>query len=182
MASGGTGHGSQVARSLSARQLSPLRNSTAATDVPALVAEQLAHFGIEAASPFGESLARFAARLYEAQADLEQLWRVTQESISGLDRSDRIAWFNAKKFLSFQLAKLLDTLQNPIAAHLPKPGLQPDDASRPKDRMPFSTTLRPSSRPTRSSPARRRISMPAPNGSKTPFRAKSCCWRFTRGC
>src|SRR5204862_4409906 len=30
-----------------------------------------------------------------------------------LDRSDRIARFNAKKFLSFQLAKLLDTLQNP---------------------------------------------------------------------
>src|SRR5439155_968783 len=31
-----------------------------------------------------------------------------------LDRRDRIAWFNAKKFLCFQLAKLLDTLQNPF--------------------------------------------------------------------
>jgi O-acetylhomoserine/O-acetylserine sulfhydrylase-like pyridoxal-dependent enzyme len=95
------------------RRLSPLRKSTQAGDVTGLVSEQLAHFGIEGASPFGQALARCATRLYEAQADLETLWRVTQESISGLDRSDRIAWFNAKKFLSFQLAKLLDTLQNP---------------------------------------------------------------------
>ena len=30
-----------------------------------------------------------------------------------LPRTDRVALFNAKKFLAFQLAKLLDTLQNP---------------------------------------------------------------------
>jgi hypothetical protein len=33
-----------------------------------------------------------------------------------LDRGDRIAWFNAKRFVSFQLAKILDTLQNPLRA------------------------------------------------------------------
>jgi len=38
---------------------------------------------------------------------------VTLESIGDLDRSDRIAHFNAKKFLSFQFAKLLDMLQAP---------------------------------------------------------------------
>src|SRR6185437_5193486 len=95
------------------RRLSPLRKTTQAGDLAGLVSEQLAHFGIDASTPFGQSLAHCAARLYETQADLEQLWRVTQEAIGGLDRSDRIAWFNAKKFLSFQLAKLLDTLQNP---------------------------------------------------------------------
>src|SRR5581483_8965833 len=42
-----------------------------------------------------------------------QLWRLTLDTIESLDKTDRIAYFNAKKFLSFQVAKLLDTLQNP---------------------------------------------------------------------
>ena len=78
-----------------------------------MVAEQLAHFGIEAKSAFGEKLARVATRLYEAQDDLDGLWKITMQTVGTLDRSDRIAYFNAKKFLSFQLAKLLDDLQNP---------------------------------------------------------------------
>lgn len=93
--------------------LSPRRKSTAAHDVDSLVAEQLHHFGIDASSEFGQTLARITARLYATQVDLAQLWTLTLDSISKLDRSDRIAYFNAKKFLSFQLAKLLDTLQNP---------------------------------------------------------------------
>jgi cystathionine beta-lyase/cystathionine gamma-synthase len=95
------------------RRLSPRRKTTTATDLPELVAEQLAHFGIASDTPFGQTLASIANRLYETQADVETLWRVTLASIDSLDRSDRIAWFNAKKFLSFQLAKILDTLQNP---------------------------------------------------------------------
>ena len=95
------------------RRLSPRRKTTQAHDLPGLVAEQLGHFGIDPATPFGQSLARVAGRLYETQADLDELWKLTLEAIDGLDRGDRIAWFNAKKFLSFQLAKLLDTLQNP---------------------------------------------------------------------
>ena len=97
----------------SARRLSPLRNSTAAADVPQLVAEQLAHFGIDGASDFGRTLARIAERLYESTGDVERLWQLTLENIGTLDRSDRIAYFNAKKFLSFQFAKLLDMLQAP---------------------------------------------------------------------
>src|SRR5262245_44594538 len=95
------------------RKLSPRRKTTQAADAPELVAEQLAHFGIDSQSPFGKSLAAIALRLYESQTDVEQLWQLTLATIDSLDRSDRIAWFNAKKFLSFQVAKLLDTLQNP---------------------------------------------------------------------
>jgi cystathionine beta-lyase/cystathionine gamma-synthase len=95
------------------RRLSPRRRSTQATDIAGLVAEQLAHFGIEPGTPFGQKLGKVAQRLYEAHDDLDDLWRVTMETVGTLDRSDRIAYFNAKKFLSFQLAKLLDDLQNP---------------------------------------------------------------------
>jgi len=93
------------------RRLSPRRNTTSAASVDELVAEQFEHFGIEPGSEYGRTLGRIAARMYESQVDLESLWQVTLRSIDGLDRSDRIAYFNAKKFLSFQLAKLLDTLQ-----------------------------------------------------------------------
>ncbi|MCC7420358.1 MAG: PLP-dependent transferase [Planctomycetaceae bacterium] len=97
----------------SMKRLSPRRNSTQAGDLPGLVAEQLDHFGIDANSDFGRTLARIATRLYENQGDVEDLWKITLESVDRLSQSDRIAWFNAKKFLSFQLAKTLDTLQNP---------------------------------------------------------------------
>ena len=93
--------------------LSPRRKSTRAADLDSLVDEQLQHFGIDANSPFGQTLARITRQLYATQVDLSALWSITLQSIDSLDRSDKIAYFNAKKFLSFQLAKLLDTLQNP---------------------------------------------------------------------
>ncbi len=102
-----------------ARRLSPRRNTTAASNVPELVAEQLAHFGIDGQSEFGATLARIAQRLYENYADIDRLWQITLESIATLDRADRIAYFNAKKFLSFQFAKLLDMLPGALAADLP---------------------------------------------------------------
>lgn len=98
------------------QKLSPRRNTTSESTAEELTAEQLAHFGIDANSQFGETLARITKRMYESQADLERLWQLTLESMHGLDRSDRIAYFNAKKFLSFQLAKLLDTLQHSFRA------------------------------------------------------------------
>ena len=98
--------------SVSMRKLSPLRNTTQADNAAALAEEQLAHFGIDADSDFGKTLLRITDRMYETNSDLEQLWSHTIDSMNGLDRADRIAWFNAKKFLSFQLAKLLDTLQH----------------------------------------------------------------------
>ncbi len=100
----------------SMRRLSPRRKTTAAHDAPSLAREQLVHFGLDADDDFGRSLLRIVERLYETQVDLDQIWRESLESIQGLDRADRIARFNAKKFLSFQFAKLLDTWQNPARA------------------------------------------------------------------
>jgi O-acetylhomoserine (thiol)-lyase len=97
-----------------ARELSPRRSTSTATDIDGLVVEQLAHFSIDPKTPMGEALARFAGHLYHANVDLHHLWDLTVRELRALDRSDRIAWFNAKKFLCFQLAKLLDTLQNPF--------------------------------------------------------------------
>lgn len=95
------------------RTLSPRRKSTAARSLDELVDEQLAHFGIDPRAAFGQTLARLSRRMYESYADLDRLWIETAQTVQSLDRADRIAYFNAKKFLSFQLAKLLDTLQNP---------------------------------------------------------------------
>src|SRR5690349_21140492 len=89
------------------RSLSPKRKSTDRTDLPSLVSEQLAHYHIDPASDYGRVLARIVGRLYECGADLERLWRITAETVDSLPRGDRVAYFNAKKFLSFQIAKLL---------------------------------------------------------------------------
>ena len=97
-----------------ARSLSPRRGSTAAADIDGLVAEQLAHFAIEPKSELGQTLSRLTAHIYHANIELHQLWELTVRELGTLDRRDRIALFNAKKFLCFQLAKLLDTLQNPF--------------------------------------------------------------------
>ena len=97
-----------------ARRLSPRRTTTAATDIGGLVDEQLDHFGIDPASEFGNRLQALARHVYEAHVDIHRLWDTITAELKTLDRRDRIAYFNAKKFLCFQLAKLLDTLQHPF--------------------------------------------------------------------
>jgi O-acetylhomoserine (thiol)-lyase len=99
-----------------AKLLSPRRKTTTAHDVAGLAREQLAHFHVDPASPAGAPLLRLAEKLYAAHADLDELWRATTRELAQLPRGDRLALFNAKKFLAFQLAKLLDTLQNPTRA------------------------------------------------------------------
>lgn len=96
------------------KKLSPKRNSSHAVTIAELVEEQLAHFGIDQCSEFGQILANLTARIYACQQDIDALWRITFESIHSLPQQDRIAYFNAKKFLCFQLAKLLDNVQNPF--------------------------------------------------------------------
>ncbi len=103
---------SELSRSL--RLLSPKRNTTQARNIDDLIAEQQTHFGIDPSTPFGKSLSQIVRGLYESQAGIDDLWKITIESIATLETKDRIARFNAKKFLSFQLAKLIDTLQNPF--------------------------------------------------------------------
>ncbi len=97
-------------------ELSPLRNSTQATGSSDLAAEQARHFGIDPDSGYGRALVRLAVNIYESHASVTELSRITMASLQELDRTDRIAWFNAKRFVSFQLAKVLDTLQNPLRA------------------------------------------------------------------
>ncbi|MCG3139029.1 MAG: hypothetical protein HJJLKODD_02906 [Phycisphaerae bacterium] len=99
-----------------ARVLSPRRGTTTATTPEALASEQLHHFAIDPQTDYGQALYRLSLRLYQAAADLQELWDLTLRTLQQLDRRDRIAYFNAKKFLCFQLAKLLDNLQNPFRA------------------------------------------------------------------
>ncbi len=103
-------------RLASQRVLSPLRNSTQGGSATELAAEQLAHFGLDPASEFGAKVQMLATRLYDCQADVDQVWKIGLASLRDLPQTDRIARFNAQKFLSFQIAKLLDTLQNSFRA------------------------------------------------------------------
>lgn len=96
------------------RQLSPKRNTTAETEVDALVQEQLRYFSIAPDSEYGRALAQLATSLYHSNLAVHDLWKITLASLDSMERSDRVAWFNAKRFASFQLAKVLDNLQNPL--------------------------------------------------------------------
>ena len=96
------------------KRLSPRRNTSQATNAHELAVEQLEHFNIDPETEYGEHLLRVVERMYESQGDIESLWQTTLSKINELDAPDRIQRFNAKKFLSFQLAKILDTLQNPF--------------------------------------------------------------------
>ncbi len=97
-----------------ARQLSPLRNSTGAASVGELVEEQLRHFAIDPDSDYGRALSQLTASLYGANAATHDLVAATGAALAQLDRKDRVAWFNAKRFACFQLAKVLDNLQGPM--------------------------------------------------------------------
>jgi len=96
------------------RKLSPRRKSTKATTVDELAAEQLEHYHIDPQSAMGKRLASLCRKLYETQYDVEELWEFSMRELRGLPRKDRISYFNAKKFLAFQLGKILDTLANPL--------------------------------------------------------------------
>lgn len=98
----------------SARRLSPRRKSSQARTIAQLAAEQLAHYAIDAESPMGKSLLAITTQIYKANVEMDHLWQATIGALVGLEKKDRIAYFNAKKFLCFQLAKLLDNLQTPF--------------------------------------------------------------------
>ncbi len=98
----------------SARHLSPRRKSSQAQDIQQLAVEQLRHFSLDPDSDMGRALLQITTHIYETSIGLDQLWNATVSGLSRLERKDRIAYFNAKKFLCFQLAKLLDNLQQPF--------------------------------------------------------------------
>ena len=96
------------------RELSPLRHTTTATDADSLALEQLRHFSLDPHSELGRSLLTLVQQLYTANDAAHELWRRSIEALGKMDRQDRIAWFNAKRFVCFQLAKILDTMQSPL--------------------------------------------------------------------
>ncbi len=113
-----------------ARDLSPRRHTTSATDIAGLVDEQLTHFGIDKSTPYGSHLAGFASHLYAANADLKQLWQQGAKELSELPRQQRIERFSAQRFLAFQLAKILDTLQHPSRSTYQSIVTEPTDRAR----------------------------------------------------
>ena len=84
-----------------ARLLSPRRKTTTATTLNALAIEQLQHFRIDPRSAVGQPLLRLAEKLYGSHGDIMELWGATTRELATLPRTDRLALFNAKKFLSF---------------------------------------------------------------------------------
>ena len=103
-----------------ARELSPRRNTTGATDLAALVEEQLRHFSIDPQTDYGRRLGALASHLYAANVAAHELWQISLRELASLEQRDRVARFNAKRFLCFQLAKILDTLQNPLRNRHPR--------------------------------------------------------------
>ncbi|OXS14954.1 Cys/Met metabolism pyridoxal-phosphate-dependent enzyme [Zobellella denitrificans] len=103
-------------------ELSPRRHQQADSE-DALIHEQLRHFGIDPASPFGQHLAGAALNLHRTNQDIHALWQTTRDSLDSLPAEERISRFNAKKFLAFQLAKVLDNLQAPFRAQWRQLGL-----------------------------------------------------------
>jgi O-acetylhomoserine/O-acetylserine sulfhydrylase-like pyridoxal-dependent enzyme len=96
-----------------AKEISPRRRTSEASDVAGLVREQLEHFGVDAKSAYGQKLATLAANIYQTNADLKALWELHAAELGNLSRLERVERFAAQKFLTFQLAKILDTLQHP---------------------------------------------------------------------
>ena len=111
-----------------AKTLSPRRKTSNATNIDELAKEQLEHFSIDPESNTGQSLTRLAINIYQSNIELHHLWQSSLQELKNLDKKDRIAYFNAKKFLCFQLAKLLDSLQNPFRSTYQS--LVPEQSSR----------------------------------------------------
>lgn len=95
-----------------AREISPRRKTTQATDVAGLVDEQLRHFGLDPSSDYAKSLGDLARHLYEGHADVRRMWDIGVAELASLSRQQRLERFAAQKFLCFQLAKMLDTIQH----------------------------------------------------------------------
>lgn len=97
-----------------AKQLSPKRSSTDKVDAYALAEEQLKHFGIKPDTEIYKSLRNLVIHLYESHESVHEVWDTSLSHLKKLKRADRASLFNAKRFICFQMAKLLDTLCNPM--------------------------------------------------------------------
>ena len=105
---------SDTEKKFSVNTLSPRRNSSQANNEAESISEQIRHAGIQEDSELGKALANTIRDIYHCHDNVDRMWQVVQRDLNGLDKSDNIALFNAKKLLSFQLAKILDNLQQPF--------------------------------------------------------------------
>lgn len=113
-----------------ARDLSPRRHTTEASDIDGLVREQLEHFAIDPDSDYGKRLAEVTRGLYSSNASLKLLWEMGTKELADLAREDRVARFSAMRFLSFQLAKILDTMMHPLRSGYQSVVTDPVERSR----------------------------------------------------
>ena len=97
-----------------AKILSPKRKTTEAANIKGLALEQLKHYNIDPKSSHGKALKGLVENIYQSQGDLSRLWEETLNCLKGLSKKEKVSFFNAKRFICFQLAKLLDGLQNPM--------------------------------------------------------------------
>lgn len=105
---------SDIEKQFSVNRLSPRRNSSEASSEAESITEQIRHAGIDENSALGKALANTINDIYHCHDNVDRMWEVVQRDLHDLDHGDTIALFNAKKLLSFQLAKILDNLQQPF--------------------------------------------------------------------
>ena len=95
--------------------LSPIRTDKAQDAAPEkLIREQLEYFGIDKGTELYDQFRPLLGNIYNSQTHIENIWSFATDYLLNADHKDKIALFNAKRFICFQLAKLLDTLQNPL--------------------------------------------------------------------
>ena len=78
-----------------AKILSPKRNTTQATTIDEVTDEQLAHFGIDKNSEYGQALFNTAKHLYYTQANMQQLWQITSDTLFSLFKPSKDTCFTA---------------------------------------------------------------------------------------
>ncbi|WP_018690980.1 trans-sulfuration enzyme family protein [Algicola sagamiensis] len=94
----------------SSKALLSIRHSTQMKDgenQAAAIEAQLAHFGISADSDYGRLLGELLHGLFHVNLKATEIQSLTLETLSKLDRTQKQSYFNAKKFIAFQLAKVI---------------------------------------------------------------------------
>ncbi len=95
--------------------LSPIRtDKTRCSEPEDLVREQLEYFGIKKGTEIFDELSPLIRNIYKTEKNIDHIWSFATDYLLYANHKDKIGLFNAKKFICFQLAKLLDNLQNPL--------------------------------------------------------------------
>ncbi|MCH6579052.1 MAG: PLP-dependent transferase [Nitrospinae bacterium] len=97
------------------RLLSPNRaDEPHYSDLENVIREQLEYFGIQKGTEVFDQIIPLLRNIYKAEDHIDHIWSFATDYLLYAKHKDKIALFNANKFICFQLAKLLDNLQNPL--------------------------------------------------------------------